>query len=338
MGWDQLPDLRSFSTRTDLERAVRGALRRERPDDSGASVARSASNHVGQLWRPREEVRVGDLIVQPHKADPVVALGLVTRSYWYNDAQDPGTHHVVSVDWRRPDMPWVGINQDLRNSLNAQQTIFEISRNDAAGRFHQMLLTGRDPGARRGKGGPEKSIEIHDSLEKLADELLWDVRHLERIERLLRDKRQVVFQGPPGTGKTYVARKLAECLAGSSDRVRIVQFHPSYAYEDFVQGYRPTLEDGRHGFDLRDGPLLEVAQMAEDEPDETHVLVIDEINRGNLSKVFGELYFLLEYRNVEMRLQYSDDEFSLPDNLWIIGTMNTADRSIALAPIVHENW
>ena len=172
-----------------------------------------------------------------------------------------------------------------------------------------------------------------EPLEKLAKRLLFDIGFLGRIEALLLDKRQVVFQGPPGTGKTYVAQKLAECLAGSADRVRIVQFHPSYAYEDFVQGYRPTLEDGRHGFDLRDGPLLEMAQMAEDEPAETHVLVIDEINRGNLSKVFGELYFLLEYRNVEMRLQYSDDEFSLPDNLWIIGTMNTADRSIALVDL-----
>ena len=116
----------------------------------------------------------------------------------------------------------------------------------------------------------------------------------------------MIFQGPPGTGKTYVAQKLAECLAGSSDRVRLVQFHPSYAYEDFVQGFRPTLEGGSHGFRLRDGPLLEMAGRAEEtEPDDIHVLVIDEINRGNLAKVFGELYFLLEYRKVEMRLQCS---------------------------------
>ena len=337
MGWDQLPDLRGFSTRTDLENAVHGALRRERPDDSGASIARSASNHVGQLWRLREDICVGDLIVQPHKADPVVALGLVTRAYWYNDDQDPGTHHVVSVDWRRPDMSWAGIGQDLRNSLNAQQTIFEISRNDAVWRFHQMLLTGHDPGVRPEKGGPEQSIEILERLKKLADELLWEeVEHLHKIATLLRDKRQVIFQGPPGTGKTYVAQKLAESLAGSAERVRVVQFHPSYAYEDFVQGFRPTLEGSQHGFKLRDGPLLEMARRAEDEPDEIHVLVIDEINRGNISKVFGELYFLLEYRDTPMRLQYTDDSdepFLLPTNLWIIGTMNTADRSIALVDL-----
>ena len=116
--------------------------------------------------------------------------------------------------------------------------------------------------------------------------------------------------------------------------MRLVQFHPSYAYEDFVQGYRPTLtEDGRAGFKLRDGPLLKMAKTARKEPDAKFFLVIDEINRGNLSKILGELYFLLEYRDEEIRLQYSDQPFSLPPNLYIIGTMNTADRSIALVDL-----
>jgi len=108
----------------------------------------------------------------------------------------------------------------------------------------------------------------------------------------------------------------------------LVQFHPSYAYEDLVQGFRPR-KDG-NGFELRDGPLLRAAESAAADRNSKHFLVIDEINRGNLAKVFGELYFLLEYRDRKMRLQYSDEDFSLPDNLYIIGTMNTADRSIAL--------
>ena len=170
-------------------------------------------------------------------------------------------------------------------------------------------------------------------LQALAGKLLFDVDSLQKIEKLLDDKRQVIFQGPPGTGKTFVARKLAACLAGSKGYVRLVQFHPSYAYEDFVQGYRPALIDGQPGFDLRNGPLLEAAEQARAEPDANHFLVIDEINRGNLSKVFGELYFLLEYRDEEMRLLYADEPFSLPDNLYIIGTMNTADRSIALVDL-----
>ncbi|MCY3901869.1 MAG: AAA family ATPase [Caldilineaceae bacterium] len=174
------------------------------------------------------------------------------------------------------------------------------------------------------------------SLEELADELLWDVSFLEEMKTLLYDKRQVIFQGPPGTGKTFVAQKLANFLARYQDRVTLVQFHPSYAYEDFVRGFRPTLKEGQAGFALQDGPLLRAAQKARQEPDADHFLIIDEINRGNLAKVFGELYFLLEYREEKIRMQYQqddEDDFSLPENLYIIGTMNTADRSIALVDL-----
>ncbi len=173
-----------------------------------------------------------------------------------------------------------------------------------------------------------------DCLQALAKKTLLPVGFHEEIEMLLEDKRQVIFQGPPGTGKTYVAQKLARHLAGSEERVTLVQFHPSYAYEDFVQGYRPALVAGQPGFEMRDGPLLQAAERARaDLSGAKHFLVIDEINRGSLAKVFGELYFLLEYRDQEIRLQYSGAPFSLPENLYIIGTMNTADRSIALVDL-----
>ena len=178
---------------------------------------------------------------------------------------------------------------------------------------------------------------VETGLRTLANDLYLPVDFLEEIETLLDEKLQVIFQGPPGTGKTYVAQKLAKHLAGSDERVTLVQLHPSYAYEDFVQGFRPTtLKDGQAGFELRDGPLLKVAKRAKAESYANHFLVIDEINRGSLAKVFGELYFLLEYRDEKIRLQYQrDDEedFSLPKNLYIIGTMNTADRSIALVDL-----
>ena len=183
--------------------------------------------------------------------------------------------------------------------------------------------------------GPDPLPVPQTDLQSLAKELLLDVDALHKIGKLLDDKRQVIFQGPPGTGKTYVARKLAECLAGSADRVRLVQFHPSYAYEDFVQGFRPAIEGGTPGFALRNGPLLDAAKHARNDPDAKHFLIIDEINRGNLAKVFGELYFLLEYRDERIRLQYADagELFALPANLYLIGTMNTADRSIALVDL-----
>ena len=116
------------------------------------------------------------------------------------------------------------------------------------------------------------------------------------------------------------------------DAVKIVQFHPSYAYEDFVEGYRPHLHNGgQPGFRLVEGPLKRLALRASENPDVVHVLLIDEINRGNIAKVFGELYYLLEYRDEAIDLQYGGGQgFSLPKNLWLIGTMNTADRSIAL--------
>ena len=180
-----------------------------------------------------------------------------------------------------------------------------------------------------------KEVTSPDDLQVLAEELFLTEpgNFLHGIEKLLADKKQVIFQGPPGTGKTYVARRLANHLAGSEERVTLVQFHPSYAYEDFIQGFRPTPVNGQPGFELEDGPLLQAAERAREEPDEKHFLVIDEINRGNLAKVFGELYFLLEYRDEKIRLQYQREGFSLPPNLHIIGTMNTADRSIALVDL-----
>ena len=178
------------------------------------------------------------------------------------------------------------------------------------------------------------------NLDELAEELFLTEPDgfLLEIKTLLDDKKQVIFQGPPGTGKTYVAQKLANHLAGSEDRVTFVQFHPSYAYEDFVRGFRPALVNGQPGFELKDGPLLQAAERArkDEERDVNHFLIIDEINRGNLAKVFGELYFLLEYRDEAITLQYQredEEKFSLPSNLYIIGTMNTADRSIALVDL-----
>jgi 5-methylcytosine-specific restriction protein B len=171
-----------------------------------------------------------------------------------------------------------------------------------------------------------------DPIGELADELLVDRSFLEELVGLLEDKRQIILYGPPGTGKTYLAQKLAAVLAPDETRRMLVQFHPSTSYEDFFEGYRPRLgADGSLAYELQEGPLRILADRAAGSTRARHVLLIDEINRANLPKVFGELLFLLEYRDHEVRTTYRPDEpFELPPNLWFIGTMNTADRSIAL--------
>ena len=196
------------------------------------------------------------------------------------------------------------------------------------------------PYRENGENGDDKKVPPPPppvTLDDLAEELNLRVDFLRNIETLLQEKKQVIFQGPPGTGKTYVAQKLAQCLAEDEKRCQIVQFHPSYSYEDFVRGYRPTLlENGQPGFKLKDGPFMRIARRAANDSHGKYFLIIDEINRGNLAKVFGELYFLLEYRDEPMNLMYQEEDeprFTMPDNLHIIGTMNTADRSIALVDL-----
>ena len=225
-----------------------------------------------------------------------------------------------------------GLDWPYRHRLAAQSVVWQISR-----RVEKLLESQKSKRLEEPPIIEQKTIAGQQpSLPTLAHTLLFPQPFLEEIDTLLKDKRQVIFQGPPGTGKTFVAQKLAICLAGSKDRVTLVQFHPSYAYEDFVRGFRPTLKDGKAGYELQDGPLLRAAEKARNDEDHKHFLIIDEINRGNLAKVFGELYFLLEYRDEKISLQYQrkkGETFSLPDNLYIIGTMNTADRSIALVDL-----
>jgi 5-methylcytosine-specific restriction protein B len=165
----------------------------------------------------------------------------------------------------------------------------------------------------------------------VAESVFLPAEWLQESVDLLAEKRQIVFYGPPGTGKTFVALALCEHLTAEGGDFRLLQFHPSYSYEDFFEGYRPKPGAAGVEFVLTPGPLRQIAAAAEEDPANPYILVIDEINRGNIPKIFGELLFLLEYRERVVQPQYSPDRpFSLPTNLFLIGTMNTADRSIAL--------
>ena len=279
-----------------------------------------------QLWLFGHEMQERDLVLVPLPGS-LFHIGEITGPYRFERNLSDHSHY-RDVRWLEQDVPYERIPEAVTDEF-VRQPLKRIDVNT-----DDLLLWLSQPEAVPSESDTPTYVP---DLDALADDLMLDVSYLREIAQMLGEKGQIIFQGPPGTGKTYVARELAECLAGSEEQVRLVQFHPSYAYEDFVQGFRPTLDDeGRASFTLRNGPLVQMAEQAWDAPDENYYLIIDEINRGNIAKVFGELYFLLEYREEPMPLQYADEfeeEFWLPDNLYIIGTMNTADRSIALVDL-----
>lgn len=281
------------------------------------------------------EMRPGDRIAmktdrfeyraEDEQGNPVISMGI-----WAIGNITRTRDHFVDVDWRMGDgRPLANCRADAISDRFPQgECIWRMESDDVA---TQAFITEVFGLGEIDRDHPDQSLS---SFLDLADKLYLPAEFLEEINTLLEDKKQVIFQGPPGTGKTYVAQAFAEHLAGSPDRVTLVQFHPSYAYEDFVQGYRPdSTDDGQIKYELKDGPLLRAAKRAAAEPDANHYLIIDEINRANLGKAFGELYFLLEYRDKAINLQYAEESFGLPENLHVIGTMNTADRSIALVDL-----
>ncbi|MEU6259192.1 DUF4357 domain-containing protein [Streptomyces sp. NPDC047043] len=248
------------------------------------------------------------------------------------------------VDWADGGHAYEDLPEALQQKLSAQHDVVDLTAVkdliDGLGISDEDLIeeaeaADRDPSVEIPALAARRELELPQPTDGLAEELLvHDTAWLREVRDLLWDERQLVLYGPPGTGKTYLALKLAEFLGGGPEQVKLVQFHPSYAYEDFFEGFRPQEDPQTRevAFRLTAGPLRELADLASREGNRhiPHFLIIDEINRANLAKVFGELYFLLEYRNKSVRLTYSGDDFALPPNLFVIGTMNTADRSIAL--------
>ena len=175
----------------------------------------------------------------------------------------------------------------------------------------------------------KESYPIYEPTDFLS-EVYMDKEEYYKLVQLMEMKKNVILQGPPGVGKTFAAKRLAYSMMGVKDknRVKMIQFHQSYSYEDFIMGFRPT----ENGFELRNGTFYNFCKQAEEDSENDYFFIIDEINRGNLSKIFGELFMLIENdkRGSELELLYADENFSVPPNLYIIGMMNTADRSLAI--------
>lgn len=177
---------------------------------------------------------------------------------------------------------------------------------------------------------PENNDFEEYNKSKFLEDVFIDDNKYDSIVSILSKKKNIILEGAPGVGKTFMAKRLAYSIIGKKDqnKVKLIQFHQSYSYEDFIEGYRPT----DNGFKLEKGIFYKLCKKAEANPTENYYLVIDEINRGNLSKIFGELLMLIESdkRGEKLTLAYSEENFSVPENLYIIGLMNTADRSLAL--------
>ena len=173
------------------------------------------------------------------------------------------------------------------------------------------------------------TIKIYNKADFL-NEVYISEKKYNTLTAVLKNKKNIILQGAPGVGKTFAAKRLAYSMIGEKDesRIEFVQFHQNYSYEDFVMGYKPT----KDGFALKSGIFYNFCKKAADDSQGEYFFIIDEINRGNMSKIFGELLMLIEkdYRGTSIKLAYNDENFSVPENLYIIGMMNTADRSLAM--------
>lgn len=292
-------------------------LRQIVEEDFSQSSYASRAGKVEEFFAFLTRMQLGDLAIVTHGER--MYLGTVLSGARYTSGQDGKPLLVREVRWDLANgIPLRGLPADISARFQIQEQVVEMTQQL---QYLESLLAAPEP-------SPGFELVLPDATAELASELHMPIEWLQESIELLRERRQLIYYGPPGTGKTYIARRLAKHLAG--DNVRLVQFHPSYTYEDFFEGYRPVASGA---FELRPGPMRKVVDKARENPTTPYFLIIDEINRGNLAKVFGELYFLLEYRDQQIDLLYASDDnvgFTLPRNVFIIGTMNTTDRSIAL--------
>ena len=304
VGWEDIGDLRDYDCDY---RAIKQALQEVGRPGKPIFVAKALSDICGRI-------QIGDTIIARRRQKQILGVGEVKGDYVYK-ATRQDHWHTRRVDWR-PCKPPVDVPEELQKQI-AIKTLTEFTNNKKW--LYNVLQFVDDP----------------PPCDEALAELFIEGEQFWRIMSVLRSRKNLILQGPPGTGKTYMARRLAWCLIERKDSrsIEVVQFHQSYAYEDFVQGYRPT-DTG--GFALRNGVFYDFCERARRDENTPYVFIIDEINRGNMSRIFGELLMLIEAdkRKEEYAavLTYGEqgERFFVPPNVYILGMMNTAGRSLAV--------
>ena len=269
------------------------------------------------------DAKAGDHVIC-YEANPtkqVTALAIVSRE---NDGKNIWFEKVESLMTPIP-FSTIKENSDLEKMeflVNPNGSFFKLTKEEYA--VIMDLIRESNLGANH-----QEEYEVY-TRDEFLDEVYMSEKDLTDLESLLKNKKNIILQGAPGVGKTFCARRLAYELMGEKDesRVSLIQFHQNYSYEDFILGYKPVGAD----FELQRGIFYKFCISAANNPDKPYFFIIDEINRGNLSKIFGELLMLIEkdYRGEKLTLAYKDEKFFVPKNLYIIGMMNTADRSLAM--------
>ncbi|MBQ6827530.1 MAG: AAA family ATPase, partial [Thermoguttaceae bacterium] len=311
IGWAELGDLLAFESKDEMLDKLKSLY----------SVDGLYRNQAQVVWQFANEMKPGDVVFVKKGRKQIIGRGVVEGDYLY-EPERGDYPHVRAVRWLERGA-W-----ELAESLPVKTLTDTTSRGDWVKSTLSLLTENASNDETVERVEPETAYETYDEDDFLADVFLDEERY-RALKTLLATKKNVILQGAPGVGKTFAAKRLAFSIMGEKDveRVQTTQFHQSYSYEDFVMGFRPTAT----GFELRKGVFYEFCRKAA-EDDRPYFFIIDEINRGNLSKIFGELFMLIENdkRGVELRLLYADERFSIPSNVHIIGAMNTADRSLAL--------